>query len=257
MQEAVASGAAVSVGGMISAAPTRVGEALGVLSLATRFPRIPGDVGNPATWPFPVLIRTVADATPGRVVHGRADGLVEAFAEAGRALAADGALGVVTTCGFLVLHQAALQARLPVPIASSALLQLPLIARCLPAGRMPGVLTASAASLSCQHLAAAGAHPDTPVAGVPPNSHFADVFLGDAASLDPARAEADVVATALALVRREPRLGALVLECANMPPYAQAVRRATGLPVYDAVSFGTWFMAGLAPRVFPRQDTTR
>ncbi|MCA3265772.1 MAG: aspartate/glutamate racemase family protein, partial [Azospirillum sp.] len=38
----------------------------------------------------------------------------------------------------------------------------------------------------------------------------------------------------------------------NMPPYAAALARATGLPVYDVYSMVTWFHAGLRPRVFPR-----
>jgi hypothetical protein len=139
-------------------------------------------------------------------------------------------------------------------VATSALLQLPLIARCLPAGRVPGVVTASVAALSPAHLASAGADPATPIGGVSPASHFADVFLNDAPHLDPASAEGEVVAAARALVQREPRVGALVLECANMPPYRQAVRRATGLPVYDAVSFAIWFHAGLTPSSFPRAD---
>ena len=31
------------------------GVPLGVLMLESKFPRIPGDVGNASTWPFPVL----------------------------------------------------------------------------------------------------------------------------------------------------------------------------------------------------------
>jgi hypothetical protein len=86
---------------------------LGILALQTRFPRIPGDVGCPETWPFPVLIRTVTGASPERVVAGQADGLIDAFVEAGRMLAADGAAGIITTCGFLILHQAALRPAYP------------------------------------------------------------------------------------------------------------------------------------------------
>jgi hypothetical protein len=33
---------------------TLYGLALGVLMLDTRMPRLPGDVGNAETWPFPV-----------------------------------------------------------------------------------------------------------------------------------------------------------------------------------------------------------
>ncbi|MGH2492468.1 MAG: aspartate/glutamate racemase family protein, partial [Candidatus Limnocylindria bacterium] len=34
-------------------------------------------------------------------------------------------------------------------------------------------------------------------------------------------------------LREHPDVGALVLECTNYVPYSQAIRRATGLPVYD------------------------
>ena len=33
---------------------------LGVLMLQARFPRIPGDMGNATTWPFPVLYKVVS-----------------------------------------------------------------------------------------------------------------------------------------------------------------------------------------------------
>ena len=32
---------------------------LGILMLNTRFPRPPGDIGNPETWPFPVRYEVV------------------------------------------------------------------------------------------------------------------------------------------------------------------------------------------------------
>lgn len=38
------------------------------------------------------------------------------------------------------------------------------------------------------------------------------------------------------LVRKHPDVGAIILECTNMPPYADTVRQVTGLPVFDAVT---------------------
>jgi Asp/Glu/hydantoin racemase len=52
------------------------------------------------------------------------------------------------------------------------------------------------------------------------------------------------------LVTRHPDVGAIVLECTNMPPYAAALRDALGLPVYDIYSMISWFHAGLRPRRF-------
>jgi Asp/Glu/hydantoin racemase len=68
--------------------------------------------------------------------------------------------------------------------------------------------------------------------------------------MDVAAAERDVVDAGKELVARHPEVGAIVLECTNMPPYAAALQAATGLPVYDIYSMITWFHAGLRPRVF-------
>ncbi len=58
------------------------GAPLGILMLQTVFPRIPGDMGNATTWPFPVLYKVVKGASPDRVVRDEARGLFPAFLEA-------------------------------------------------------------------------------------------------------------------------------------------------------------------------------
>ena len=45
---------------------TLYGASVGILMLETRFPRIPGDMGNAETWPFPVLYKVVPGASPRR-----------------------------------------------------------------------------------------------------------------------------------------------------------------------------------------------
>jgi hypothetical protein len=194
----------------------------------------------------------VRDASPERVVRGDARGLVDAFAAAGRELGSQGAAGIITTCGFLALHQRRLAQALPVPFASSSLMQLPVLARTLSAGKRAGVITIDAASLTGRHLAAVGADPATPVVGVDPNGELARSILGDLPTLDVAAAERDVLAAGEVLLARHPDVGAVVLECANMPPYAAALRQRLRLPVHDMVSFGRWFYAGLSPAAYPR-----
>ncbi len=174
------------------------------------------------------------------------------FLRAARALEAEGADGIATSCGFLALFQEELAARLSVPVATSSLLQIPLIERLLPAGQRVGIITVSAGSLTAAHLESAGADRATPVAGPGEDSEIARAFLGDAPVLDVEAAQADVLDAGDRLLQSHADIGAIVLECTNMAPYARALSAHLHRPVYDIVSFLTWFQAGLSPREFDR-----
>jgi hypothetical protein len=58
-------------------------------------------------------------------------------------------------------------------------------------------------------------------------------ILEDHPTMDLAQAQRDVVQAAIRLVEQHPHLAHIVLECANMPPYRQAVAQATGRTVHD------------------------
>ena len=225
------------MGGVVPPEPARAdAPILGVLMLKTRFPRPAGDIGNPASFAFPVRYRIVANATPQRVVRERAAGLIEPFLAAARALAADGCCAIATSCGFLSLFQAEIAGALSVPFASSSLLQLRAINAGLTGGRRAGVITIAADSLGVDHLLGAGADPATPVVGVASDGEFVRAILGDQPEMDVDKLEAEVLEAGMLLLARHADVGAIVLECTNMPPYADALRAATGLPVYDVLS---------------------
>jgi Asp/Glu/hydantoin racemase len=227
------------------------GATIGILMLEARFPRIPGDMGNALTWPFPVHYRVVRGASPDRVVRQGARGLLDAFIEAGRELVADGADGITTNCGFLSLYQPELSEALGVPIAASALMQAPMIQALLPPGRRVGILTISKESLTPEHLARAGVARGTPVWGTEGGREFTRIILGDEPRLDVEAARGDMVTAARDFVAAHPDLGAILLECTNMVPYAADVRTAAGLPVFSILNFVSWFQAALVPPRFP------
>ena len=224
------------------------GAPIGILMLDAQFPRIPGDMGNAATWPFPVLYRVVENASPDLVVRRGADGMLEPFIQAGRDLIRQGAEAITTNCGFLALFQRELSSALEVPVATSALMQVPMVQSLLPPGRRVGLLTVSAASMTPEHLAGAGCPADLPVVGTEDGSEFTRVLLDNELRLDVGAARRDLVAAGRQMVERHPDVGAIVLECTNMPPYQAAVREATGLPVFSMVDLVCWLMAGLQPR---------
>ena len=206
---------------------------LGVLMLDTRFPRLLGDIGNPRTFDFAVRYEVVRDASPQRVVRERDPLLLQPFIAAGHSLVRDGATAITTSCGFLVLFQQALQEALTVPVWTSSLLLLPQFQASLPSGRAVGVVTVDAAALGAAHLRAAGADAATPVEGLAPGCAFQRCLLNNEESFDAGAAEQATVAAALRLVERRPDVAAIVFECTNMPPYAQAVRAATGRAAHD------------------------
>ncbi len=225
------------------------GAPLGILMLEARFARVPGDMGNAVTWPFPVLYRVVPGASPARVVLQAGAGLLPAFLEAASDLVRCGAEAITTNCGFLSLFQRELAAHVGVPVATSSLMQVPWVQATLPPGRRVGVISISASSLTPAHLAAAAVPAGTPIAGTERGSELIRVLIrAEAEDLDAARAEQDVLDAGRDLLARHPDVGAVVLECTNMPPYAAALSAALGLPVYDIYSLITWFHAGLRPR---------
>ncbi|MCB1342441.1 MAG: aspartate/glutamate racemase family protein [Pseudooceanicola sp.] len=226
------------------------GAAVGILMLEARFPRILGDMGNALTWPFPVHYRIVRGASPDRVVRRGAEGTLDAFIAAARELVADGADGITTNCGFLSLFQDELAAAVGVPVATSSLMQVEMVNRLLPAGRRAGVLTISASTLTPMHLVKAGVPQDTPIGSTEGGREFTRAILDNELELDVELARADNVAAALALKEANPDLGAIVLECTNMVPYAADIRAATGLPVFSILSFVSWFQSGLVPARF-------
>lgn len=220
---------------------------IGVLMLDTHFRRLPGDIGNGRTWPFPVQFRVVRGADPAAIVHGRPEEFLKPFIAAAQDLIACGVRGITTSCGFLALLQKELTAALSVPVATSSLLQAPLIEAMLPAGQQVGILTFAAEALSARHLAAVGVRPDTPIEGLPPDSLFRAVYGNRGGVSDFAELEREVVAAAQALVRRHSNIGAILCECTNLPPHSAAIAAATGRPVFDIIGFVEWFAQAISP----------
>ena len=218
---------------------------LGILLLDTRFPRIVGDIGNAASFDFPVIFRKMegigsSDAVTAQPDRPRVLAALKANAEA---LAAEGAVGLSTSCGFLALYQDDLAAVSPVPVATSALLHIKALK-----GKRVGVITASAKNLTPAHFEAVGAPGDTPFVGLPEDSSFAGAFLRNGLTLDRDVVEREVVAAGRDLVARHPGIDTVVLECTNLPPYKQALEQDLGLPVFDILDLLRGFYAELGSR---------
>ena len=224
------------------------GASVGILMLDAKFPRIPGDMGNAETWAFPVHYKIVRGASPDRVVRKGAEGILDDFIVGAQELVADGVDGITTNCGFLSLFQQDIASAVEVPVATSSLMQVGLVNAMLPPGKRTGILTISGSTLTEQHLASAGVPRNTPIGTTEGGRIFTEAILGDALEFDVEAARADNIEAAMALVESNPDIGALVLECTNMTPYAADIRETICCPVFSAESFVSWFHSGLRPR---------
>jgi Asp/Glu/hydantoin racemase len=208
---------------------------VGILMLDTHFPRIPGDMGNAATFDFPVLYHRVRGASPDLVVrHGQRE-LLPAFIEGARALEREGVRAVTTNCGFLAMFQSEVAAAVSIPVFTSSLMLVPLVHRMLPPGKAVGIMTVDASSLRPDHFTGAGITKDVPtvIAGLETEKEFTRVMLDNQLELDVDIARQEHLAVSRRMVEAHPEIGAIVLECTNMPPYRADIQAATGLPVFD------------------------
>lgn len=210
------------------------GIKIGILMLETQFPRIPGELGNATSFHYPVRYHVVKSASPQRVVREKDPKLLRPFIEGAQSLEKFGVKAITTNCGFLAQFQEEVANSVNVPFFSSSLMQIPIVYRMLKSNQKVGVLTVNSATLTPDLFNKVGAE-NIPVVikGLENEEEFTHVMLDNPLELDVDKARDENVKVAKELVQENPDVGALVLECTNMPPYAKEIQAAIDLPVFD------------------------
>lgn len=222
---------------------------IGILMLETRFPRFPGDIGNPDTFGGDANFRVVRDARVDVIVSDQPleSELLGGFIDAARELEAEGVRVIGTSCGFLSRAQDEIQSALRVPFISSSLLLIPLFRTLYGADAPLGVLTFDATKLGRVHFA--GAPMDhVSVHGLDPAGDWYRCISGNLESVDPASAAAESLAVAAKCLQANPDTRALILECTNLSPWKSQMRRRHGVDVYDVVDLLRWVAAARGSR---------
>ncbi len=227
------------------------GEAIGILLLDTSVPFVPGDVANATTYDFPVRFRKVEGFTVARAI-GRDPSVYDALREAARDLAGQGVRAVTGDCGFMALHQRRLADELKIPVFLSSLMQIRFISLTLGEKAKVGVITADSRSLIPELLSETGMLDISRVAieGLESRKNFYDFAINETGFLDYEAVEKEVVAAAESLVGRDPSVGAILLECSLLPPYAAAVQEAVRLPVFDYITMINYMFSSLVRKRF-------
>lgn len=226
------------------------GHAIGIIHLEVWYPLLPGNVVNATTYPFPVRLKLVPGATQERLLGGD-ETLLESVLEAANELLQEGVRAVVGACGYFGNFQQEVAAALDVPVFLSSLLQVPIIHRALKPGQKVGIMCADSRALGHRALQSCGITPEMPIAviGLEDYPQFSNILYSHGEfDFDPL--ERELVDAALRLQREHPELGAILLECSDMPPFAAAIQKATGLPVFDFITMIKWIHHALVQKPY-------
>ncbi len=222
--------------GLIKGGRNTYGHRVGILVLETSFPRIPGDIGNATTFKFPVIYLMVKGASSERVILETDAGLLRPFVEGTQELERRGVRLIATTCGFLALFQREMAASVSVPVVTSSLLLVPMVHRMLRPDQPVGIMCCNAETLGERHFNGAGwSSREIPigVVGMERAKHFTEVFVRNAQTIDVDLVAQEMKEAARRLIGDYPTIGAIVMEDANMAPFAWQVQKDVGLPVFD------------------------
>lgn len=227
---------------ILKAMTSQIQRSLGVLKTERGLPpgtpppmqHLPGSLLNPATFDLPIISETVEGAWVENVVRGDPE-LEPAYVAAAQRLVELGAVAISSTCGFSIRYQSAVAASVNVPVVMSSLLLLPTLLRQLSPTAKLAVLTYDSAHCGDDLLAIndPGERARIVVGGIEGGKFWKDELKRPPPPLDVAAIEMDV-ATCIARIRSQhPEIAAILFECVGFPMVAPAIRRLTGLPVYD------------------------
>jgi hypothetical protein len=222
---------------------------LGVIRLDYDYPAAQGDIDHPGSHGYPVIYRVVPGLTFEMAQKGvLTEDVKTRFVEAIKFLEAQGVCGITGDCGFMMYFQELARHNTQLPVFMSALAQLPAVTCGFAKTELIAILTANGESLKPMRPLIrdeCGVDPEETryvMVGCEDVPGFEAVALGQ--KVDIATVTPGMVKKVTQVMRSHPNIRAICLECTELPPYADAIRAASGLPVYDAITNCAFFIAG-------------
>lgn len=210
--------------------------------------QIPGNIAHPETFNFPVVYKKIKDACYQTVVVQPNQQVLKNMIETAREMEKSGIRAVMGNCGFNAIFQRELADAVTIPLFSSSLLQVPMVYQMLKREQKVGILTADKEHLTKKHFESVGIADENIICveGIEKASEFSKIRSDLNAQLNVETFRNEVIDVAKQLIKNNQEIGAIVLECTDLPPFAAAIRRLTGLPVFDIVTLAHYVYESLS-----------
>lgn len=222
---------------------------MGVIRLDYNYPAADGDTDSPASFGYDVTYRVVPGLTFEMAQAGKFTEQVERrFAEAIKFLEQKGVNGITGDCGFMMAFQVIARKIATVPVFMSSMVQCPIIAAAFDKNDKILILTANAKTLQPQkevlleHCGFQVEDRRFVIEGCQDLPGFDAVAKGEKVPID--IVQPAIVKMTMGILKREPKIAGILLECTELPPYADALRAATDLPVWDAITACDFYISG-------------
>lgn len=209
--------------------------------------QMPGNICHEATFDFPILYQRVKGAHYETVVKHPSQEVLTNMIAVAQEMEKNGVRAIMGNCGFNAIFQTALADAVKIPLFSSSLLQVPMVLKMLAKEQKIGILTADKACLTDQHFSSVGIHNLSRICieGIENTSEFSKIRKDSNASFNDEKFREEVIEVATNLLKTNPDIGAIVLECTDLPPLAGEMRRLFGLPVFDIVTLAHFIYESL------------
>lgn len=223
----------------IQVAPTAFsGFAIGIIAVNLIYPKIPGNVANATTFAFPVLYEVV-DFEIEQLFEGSKH-IQEKVIDAAKKLEKQGVRAIVGACGYFGHFQEAVSEAVDIPAFLSSISQVPIIKLGLKKEQKILTLVASGKDINEAFFRSSGADlSDCIIREIGTLESFSPIRWGKT-ELDNQKLEADLVKVVQTELDRSAEIGAILLECSDLPPYSYAIQQVSGLPVFDFISLINW-----------------
>lgn len=222
------------------------GMGIGIILLNDAYPGFPGDVRNASAFPYPIQYEIAEGVTNKTLVYDNDPAQCrEAVVNAAKKLERLGCRAIAAECGYFAFFQKDVAAAVDVPVFMSSLLQIPFIQQVIGPKKSVGIICAQKQFLSDRHLENVGVQPgpNILIAGAQDEynvTEFDNLWNPLKRPKRPEayydKAEQQMIDCARAFVEKNPQIGAIMLECTGMQPFARAIQRELDLPVF---SWGT------------------
>ena len=227
------------------------GATVGILQLPANIPMLPGDVGNPTTFNFPVIYELIEEIDPFWVLAADPHPIVmEKVIAACKRLTMQGVTTIIGNCDFFANYQPEVSKSLDpgVQFFPSSLNQVPMLLTSVGSNKKVGILTASKELLmpspALKNVGVTDEDMKRIVVYGNEDGEQMKRITGETGAFNPKALEKELVELTKTMIKENPDIGAVVLECTEFPPYAHAIQDACRRSVWDFTTMANFMHAG-------------